>query len=187
MFAADTEAALRAVASLVNSLPDASHSRTDEFTTVDDLRRYLDGWDYTGARAGDAAELEEVRRLREPMRALLTTEVEDLPGAVNAILRDDDAVPQLVEHGQWGWHLHAAPGSAPVAVRIRVETAMALVDLIRRGEAGRVKVCAANGCGAIVVDFSKNRSKRFCDVGNCGNRTNVNAYRARKAGQIRPS
>jgi len=187
MFAADTEAALKAVASLINSLPDASHTRTDEFTTVDDLRRYLDGWDYTGARAGDETELEEVRSLREPMRALLTTCAGELPGAVNTILRDNEAVPQLVEHGQWGWHLHATPGTAPVAVRIRVETAMALVDLIRRGEAERVKVCAATDCDAVLVDFSKNRSKRFCDVGNCGNRTNVTAYRARKADQARPS
>ena len=57
--------------------------------------------------------------------------------------------------------------------------------LVRLDEASRVKVCAADDCAAIVVDLSKNRSKRFCDVGNCGNRVNVNAYRARKAAALR--
>jgi predicted RNA-binding Zn ribbon-like protein len=32
----------------------------------------------------------------------------------------------------------------------------------------------------VLVDLSKNSSKRYCDTGNCGNRTNVAAYRARK-------
>ena len=73
------------------------------------------------------------------------------------------------------------PGDAPFAVRIRVETAMALVDLVRADETARLKVCAADDCDALLVDLSRNRSKRFCDVGNCGNRMNVSAYRARRA------
>jgi predicted RNA-binding Zn ribbon-like protein len=32
----------------------------------------------------------------------------------------------------------------------------------------------------VVVDLSKNRSKRFCEAG-CGNRAAVTAYRARRA------
>jgi predicted RNA-binding Zn ribbon-like protein len=32
----------------------------------------------------------------------------------------------------------------------------------------------------VVVDLSRNKSKRFCATGNCGNRANVAAYRARK-------
>ena len=32
--------------------------------------------------------------------------------------------------------------------------------------------------------FSRNGSKRYCDTGNCGNRMNVNAYRARRAREI---
>jgi predicted RNA-binding Zn ribbon-like protein len=32
----------------------------------------------------------------------------------------------------------------------------------------------------VLVDLSKNRSRRFCEQ-NCGNRANVAAYRARRA------
>ena len=57
---------------------------------------------------------------------------------------------------------------------------MALVDVIRADELSRLWVCAADDCEDVVVDLSKNRSKRYCD-GGCGNRANVAAYRARKA------
>ena len=60
---------------------------------------------------------------------------------------------------------------------------MALVDVIRADELDRLRVCAADDCEDVVVDLSKNRSKRFCD-GGCGNRANVAAYRARKAGRL---
>ena len=35
-------------------------------------------------------------------------------------------------------------------------------------------------CDALIIDLSKNRSRKFCD-GTCGTRANVAAYRARKA------
>jgi predicted RNA-binding Zn ribbon-like protein len=41
-------------------------------------------------------------------------------------------------------------------------------------------VCADPDCGGVVVDLSRNRSKRFCSV-SCGNRNAVAAYRARQA------
>ena len=60
------------------------------------------------------------------------------------------------------------------------EAAMAVLDLIREDALGRLRICAADDCADVLVDLSRNSSKRFCDTGNCGNRTNVAAYRARK-------
>jgi len=45
----------------------------------------------------------------------------------------------------------------------------------------RMLVCAADDCDAAVLDLSRNRSKRYCDTGNCANRAHVAAYRARRA------
>ena len=59
--------------------------------------------------------------------------------------------------------------------------AMALADLIRVGELRRLKACAAPDCEAVLVDLSRNRSRMFCDTGNCGNRQHVAAYRERHA------
>ena len=53
--------------------------------------------------------------------------------------------------------------------------------MIRSDAWDRVRLCAADDCESVYVDFSKNGSKLYCDTGNCGNRMNVNAYRRRKA------
>jgi predicted RNA-binding Zn ribbon-like protein len=99
---------------------------------------------------------------------------------VNGLLREHSALPQLVRHDGWPYHLHATPSDAPLATRIAVEAAMAFVDVVRSGELSRLRICQYPGCRSVVVDLSKNRSKRFCDAG-CGNRAAVTAYRARKA------
>ena len=99
--------------------------------------------------------------------------------AVNEILADAQALPQLVDHDDLGWHIHAVPQEAPLATRMTVEAAMAFVDVIRLAATDRLKLCDAPDCDDVVVDLSKNRSRRFCD-GGCGNRANVAAYRARQ-------
>ena len=89
-------------------------------------------------------------------------------------------MPQLVRHDDWDWHLHAVADDAPLATRIAVETAMAMIDVIRADEMSRLGVCADDDCGGIVLDLSRNRSRRFCST-TCGNRNAVAAYRARQA------
>jgi predicted RNA-binding Zn ribbon-like protein len=100
---------------------------------------------------------------------------------VNAMLRDGHALPQLVIHDHFDWHIHATEPDAPLAMRMLSESAMAFVDVIRADAWDRVRMCAADDCESVYVDFSKNGSKRYCDTGNCGNRMNVIAYRRRKA------
>ncbi|GAA4047392.1 CGNR zinc finger domain-containing protein [Nonomuraea soli] len=46
----------------------------------------------------------------------------------------------------------------------------------------RLKVCAEHTCQWAFIDASKNRSRAWCDMRVCGNRTKTRAYRARKAG-----
>ncbi|WP_396913772.1 CGNR zinc finger domain-containing protein, partial [Mycolicibacterium sp.] len=78
------------------------------------------------------------------------------------------------------WHLHLGAADDPLSQRMGAEIAMALADLIRGGELRRLKVCAAPDCTAVLTDLSRNRSKIFCDTGNCGNRQHVAAYRQRQ-------
>lgn len=101
---------------------------------------------------------------------------------VNRLLDEARAHPHLVEHGDWGWHLHVTGPGDPLHHRLAAEAAMAFVDLVRSGELGRLRTCAAPDCAAVLVDLSRNRSRRFCDTGNCANRQHVAAYRARRAG-----
>jgi predicted RNA-binding Zn ribbon-like protein len=181
LFAYDTEATLAFAAALVNTVPEASNSGADELADPAQLVTLLDANDYSGRRDGDAAELEAVRALRPELRRFWRVERDDAVELVNEALRDARALPQLVRHGDWDWHLHATDADAPLATRMRVEVAMAFIDVIRSDDFDRLRECAADDCDAVLVDLSRNRSKRYCDVGNCGNRMNVNAYRARLA------
>ena len=101
---------------------------------------------------------------------------------VNALLREANALPRLVKHDGWDYHLHATAPDAPLADRMAVEAAMAFTDVIRTKQLDRLRRCAASDCGSVHVDLSKNRSRRFCSTA-CANRTNVAAYRTRHAAQ----
>lgn len=183
VFAHDTEASLAFTTALVNTGAGASRSRTDELTSPQALDQLLDEHQYSGRRDGDAAELDAVRALRGEFRAFWEVDRDAAPKLVNAVLRASSALPQLVRHDGWDWHMHATAPDVPLVTRMRVETAMALIDVIRSDEFDRLRVCAADDCTAVLVDLSRNRSKRYCSVGNCGNRMNVNAYRARQAAE----
>ena len=89
---------------------------------------------------------------------------------------------QITNGNNWmpQWHLHLASPEDPLAKRMGAEMAMALADLIRAGELRRLKTCAAPDCDAVLIDLSRNRSRMFCDTGNCGNRQHVAAYRERR-------
>lgn len=179
VFIHDTELSLRAATDLVNTLP--LGPREDTLTTADDYAAFLTRSPYSGRVSRTRQEREAVRGIRSRLRALWLTDREGAVPLVNAMLRDGEALPQLVIHDDYDWHVHATDDDAPLATRILVETAMAFVEVIRQDEYERVLVCDADDCEAVFVDFSRNRSKRYCDTGNCGNRMNVIAYRARRA------
>ena len=98
---------------------------------------------------------------------------------VNRLLRDGHALPQLVRHDGWGYHVHATEPGASVADRMGVEAAMAVADVVRAGALDRLGRCAADRCDDVLVDLTRNASRRFCDA-SCANRSHVAAYRARR-------
>ncbi|MGG5752564.1 CGNR zinc finger domain-containing protein [Zafaria sp. Z1313] len=175
-FAPDTEVALASVVNLVNT----ESGGADGLLTLADLDAFLEREQFTGSRTHTASELRDVRQLRSVLRGIWTSTEDDAVEAVNRILRNARALPQLVRHDQWDYHLHATIPEAPLVERMAVEAAMAIVDVIRTGELGRLRVCAAADCTDLVLDLSRNRSKRYCSTGNCANREHVRAYRARR-------
>ncbi|MET0189361.1 MAG: CGNR zinc finger domain-containing protein [Pseudonocardia sediminis] len=177
-FAHDTQVALVAAASLVNTATEDPDPLAD--------RALFDAWlveyPYTGEYLGTDDELASVRAVRARVRGLWDAPDRDATVTlVNDLLADARATPYLTRHDEWDWHLHVTPPEAPLAHRIGGEVAMAVVDLVRGDDLGRLRRCAGDGCDAVLVDLSRNRSKRFCDTGNCANRAHVAAYRARQA------
>ncbi|MFY2788665.1 CGNR zinc finger domain-containing protein [Rhodococcus sp. KRD162] len=175
LFAHDAELSLLSAVALVNSAEDP-----DTLTTREELAEFISEQGYSGRFDGDDAELDAVRALRPTLRALLTSSREDAVVEVNRLLAESSALPRLVRHGDLDWHVHAVADDSPLATRIIVETAMAMIDVIRADELSRLDVCADPECNGLVLDLSRNRSRRFCST-TCGNRAAVAAYRARKA------
>lgn len=174
VFAHDTEVALAAAAALVNT----AHG-TGDLTTVTALDEFVATWGWTGSRRHTAAELREVQALRPRLERLWHVDEEQAVALVNELLRDFRALPQLVKHDPWDYHVHAAPPDAPLSARMAVEAAMAMVDVIRMKELHRLRVCAASDCEDVHVDLSKNRSRQYCTT-RCSNRMNAAAFRARR-------
>lgn len=179
-FAYDTQQNLVTAAALVNTA--LRRDGSDALATVEDLDRFYVEHGFAGRHDGDDDELGQVHEVRARLHTLWSADRDHAAVLVNTMLREAAAVPYLVRHDGWDWHLHATSLQAPLPVRVLVEAAMAVVDVIRSDEWARMAVCGAEDCRAVLVDLSRNRSRRFCDVNNCGNRAHVAAYRARRAG-----
>ena len=174
LFAPDTEWSLRAAVELVNSAVDP-----DTLTSPEQLEAWWTAHRYSGRHDRDAAELAALRAIRPELRTLLTSDRDRAAEITNTMLAQERAVPQLVRHDGLDWHIHAISPDAPLDRRVIVETAMAMVDLIRADELSRLAVCADEHCDGLVLDLSRNRSRRFCST-RCSNRTAAAAYRARE-------
>ena len=176
-FTHDTELSLNATANLVNT----GRAPVDEMPDVAALDKFIDHWQWTGSRTHDATELAAVLLLRERLARLWEMTADEAVELVNTLLADANALPQLVKHDGFDYHIHATSPDAPLADRMAVDAAMAFADVIRVGEFGRLRVCAADDCEDVLVDLSKNRSRRFCSL-TCANRVNVAAFRSRRTG-----
>jgi predicted RNA-binding Zn ribbon-like protein len=179
LFAYDTEASLRAAVALVNSA-----AEPDTLTEIGQLDAWYAEHGFTGRHDRDAAELKALRSLRPALREILTAERDDAAELVNSLLAEAHALPQLRRHDGLDWHIHAVPANAPLERRVAVEVAMAMIDVIRADELSRLSVCADSRCDGLVLDLSRNRSRRFCST-TCANRNAVAAYRARGRRQER--
>ncbi|MFI7067469.1 CGNR zinc finger domain-containing protein [Kribbella sp. NPDC050124] len=124
---------------------------------------------------------DELAGLRNTLRDLWqVTDPGVAAGVAEQLLAEARARPQLVTHDGVGWHLHISSPDKAWPAYLAIEAAMGVIDLIRGDDLDRLKRCAAPGCAAVLVDLSRNRSKRYCANGTCGNRVHVAAYRARR-------
>lgn len=77
----------------------------------------------------------------------------------------------------WAWEV----GDPPDLGRILWPVALSAAELLTGEKASRLRSCDGDGCGWLFLDESRNRSRRWCDMSDCGNRAKVRRYRARHA------
>jgi predicted RNA-binding Zn ribbon-like protein len=186
LFAHDTTAALLLAADLVNTAP-GMPARDEAIGDTTALEDFLEEHQVVPRLTPAPDDVAALRALRPRLLAAWDAAGQEAPvpplaAVINDLLDDSGARPWLIDHGGgWGWHLHVTRPDAPLVDRIGAQAGFALADLVRLGETERLRRCAAPDCEAVLIDLSRNRSRRFCDTGNCGNRQHVAAYRARRA------
>lgn len=174
----------------------------DEEPVFDNLKTYADlvAW---GRRVGLVPEeevgrlLREARRRPEEAKAVLAR-ANELRGAIYKVFRavsrgedppgeglealrsfEEEAVSRARlarEGGGFVWRWTAGGGDLG---RIFWPVAHAAVGLLTGDELGRVKGCA--GCRWLFVDRSKNQSRRWCSMAECGTNEKARRYVKRRA------
>ncbi|WP_433732384.1 CGNR zinc finger domain-containing protein [Nocardia sp. CA-129566] len=123
--------------------------------------------------------VEEARRLRESIRALIDSARQGIGSpasarqAVNAAAALPPPSPALAADGRVVWH-----AGDPIGATLSLIARDAL-DLTSSPLLARVRQCAGADCGALFVDTSRPGVRRWCSMNTCGNRAKKEAMKTR--------
>ena len=154
----------------------------DELSTPAALTSWLERHRLGKAVAAGPADLHAARRLREALRSLLLeNNGDERPQGGGAL-----ALSRAAERGRLALRFESAGGVRlePRARRRRRRPGPARRDRRRAmadGTWSRLKACRADRCGWAFYDHARNRSRRWCSMAVCGNRTKARSYRRRHA------
>src|ERR1700730_7436699 len=144
------------------------------------IRSFLNRWNFRAAKR-EAVPMAQLRRLRSLLRSLMqetggaaemhSADVQEL----NAWLKVA-VIPQLVKNQNgFALRLQAAQIGWPAILSAIAEYfSRTLIE----GQAGRLKLCANEGCRWAFLDRTKGNIRRWCNDATCGNRDRVRRSRA---------
>lgn len=73
---------------------------------------------------------------------------------------------------------------ADPAERALMLIALSAADLVNSDLRSRIRECADEHCGWIFVDCSKNRSRRWCSMSDCGNLAKARRFQERRRSRV---
>jgi predicted RNA-binding Zn ribbon-like protein len=130
--------------------------------------------------AQDAADLAGVAgRLRAVFDLVAAGDVDGAATAVNELLAETGARPQLDRHDGEPWHMHFHARTDSLAQGWAAGCATGLAIVLGTEMYDRLGVCTAPRCDRVYVDVSRNGTRRFCST-SCQSRVKAAAFRARQ-------
>jgi len=170
---------------------------------VESLNKYADLIEWSAKRgiiSGDAknvllrkseekpveaeAVVEKAREIRENIYQILSDTVHGKPIKIADLKGFNRALAGTLSHSRlapnerglrWDWD-----SSSDKLDSIIWPVVKSAVDLMTSGAMKRVGQCAdEKGCGWLFWDSSRNRSRRWCDMKDCGNRAKVRRFYAK--------
>lgn len=178
-----TLTSLQLAAAICNTTSSSSSSGVDELDSSAQFLALLDRHQAKACLTFSSNPIGDVGALRDRLRRAWTAEPTVMVSEVNALMSGGSPSISVTTHDELSWHLHAGEEGLPLAEQIGLLAALALVDVLRAGLNDRLRVCQARDCSGLLLDCSRNSSKRFCSV-RCGNRVNMVAFRTRSNGAV---
>ena len=162
--------------------------RSERFQAVDDLKRWLETKGIL--LPGSAPAIEDPRNLERALRLR-----EAIYGVGSAIANHEQ--PEEDDLSELNWNVQRAivaarlePGDQSLVwdtepQRTTIAGCLGLIALSAAGlftsdRADRVRECGNHTCGWLFLDLSKNRSRKWCDMSDCGNVAKARRYYAKK-------
>ena len=137
-----------------------------------------------------AAALGRATELREAVYRIFVAAIhEEQPNPadvaiLNAALTEAMAHARLVRRANgfaWDWTDTGSPE------RVRWAVARSAAQLLTSDRLARVRQCADDRCGWLFLDTSRNRSRRWCVMEDCGNRAKARRYYRRQKAREKAS
>ncbi len=127
--------------------------------------------------------------LRESIYRIFVAQTKGIPptegdlAILNSVLRNLTSGAQIgQESGRfvWQWNFDESALEAPLSI-----IALSAVELMTSENIKWIGQCAdEGGCGWLFVDTSKNHSRRWCDINDCGNRAKQRRYQRRTRSRL---
>jgi predicted RNA-binding Zn ribbon-like protein len=174
-----SDEAVRVATDLVNSL--GSVTGNEYLGTAERARAFFSEHGLEPPAQISDKDVAEIHRVRNKLRAAFDAPDEAAAVKVlNRLLSAAGTRPRIADHDDGNWHIHYVSDRARPAQKLAAVAGMGLAMVVSEFGWDRVGVCSAEGCRDVFVDTSRNRSRRYCND-TCSTRTNVAAYRARRA------
>lgn len=146
---------------------------------ADDLRREAAGRPEQASKVlGEAIVLREaIYRIFHAVAAGTTADSSDVEHLNTAL---SEAMPHLRvanEAGSFDWEWTATDKALDQVIWPVTRSA---AELLTSKELGRVGECKGDDCGWLFMDMSRNHSRRWCDMGDCGNRAKARRFYRRQ-------
>lgn len=143
----------------------------------------------TAAMRPEAAErfLSRARDFREGLYRIFRAATADERPAEDDLALLDRELGETLEHLRLAWQKPGArwilPDPPEGPAELLWPIAGSAADLLRSDLLDRVKECSSETCSWMFIDESRNRSRRWCDMADCGNRAKARRFYRRHAGK----
>ncbi|MGH7657889.1 MAG: CGNR zinc finger domain-containing protein [Gemmatimonadales bacterium] len=132
-----------------------------------------------------ATALERVRAFREMTYRIFSAIANGRKPAAADLAHLTAALRESTSHRELDWNRgprwKRISGGDDLAALLR-PVADNAESLLFGDELGRVKECHGEDCNWLFVDSSRNRSRRWCDMADCGNRSKARRFYSRSGG-----